>query len=140
MSNYLIICSLLIITIRCVIKELEPDVDALTYNKIKKNPKYDEKCSIEEKCRRCTLEELKTVEECSVNGFKERTLCLLYDGERVVSDYYKIDICEPIGVNSVYVFLFFCILTAGLSLYVRKYHRRMLLQNALDKITIIKDK
>ncbi len=130
----------MIIAIKCVIKDLEPDNDSLTYNKIKKNPKYDEKCTIEEKCRRCTLEEMKSVEECASTGFKERILCLLYDGERVVSDFYKIDICQPFGINSVYVFLAICILTAGLSLYIRKYHRRMLLQNALDKITIIKEK
>ena len=140
MSKYLIISLTLLFAINCVIKDLEPDIDALSYKKIKKNPKYKEKCTIEEVCRRCTLEELKSVEECMSTGFKERKLCVLYDGERIVTDYYKIEICEASGINSVYILLVICLITGGLSLYIRKYHRRMLLQHALEKITILKDK
>lgn len=97
-------------------------------------------CETKEECRDCYFEELKHQPECQNTGQKLLKLCNLYDGLTSVDDYYVFESCyEGLKINSVmYLFIFFTFV-AAISLYVRKYYRKILLNYTLEKLNINKD-
>jgi hypothetical protein len=136
-----ILHTLLLITyIFCYIKKTDSDSAEINNNKIKNNPNFKKTCEVKENCRSCTFEELKISDECKSTGFKEIKYCMVYDGERLDDDYHTTESCESNKINSIYLYLCFFTTTGILSLLLRKYYRKMMLQSTLEKITIIKDK
>jgi hypothetical protein len=126
--------------VSCYYKTKDIDNGQISNKRIKTNPNFKKICEAKESCRLCTLEELKNAEECRVTGYKEIMYCTVYDGERLDNDYYSTEPCESDKINIVYLYLMLFFTTGVLSLLMRKYYRKMMLQSTLNKITIIKDK
>lgn len=115
----------------------------LTHDIMNNDPRYRKECEVKERCRPCTFEELKNtnLDECKSTGYKLMKYCEAFDDKKHVGEFYITEPCsDNIKTNSVYILLLFCVCSAFLSLMVRKYHRKILLQSTLDKITIFKDK
>ena len=133
----------LILNIQAQIK-VTSESSLMNKNKDKKH-KNKEKlikiCETKEECRDCFFEELKHYSECQQTGQKILKVCNLYDGSIKVDDFYLSEPCnQGFKINSVICMLLFFIFTAAMSLYVRKFHRKILLNYTLEKLTINKEK
>ncbi len=113
----------------------------ITSRDIKNNPHYRKECTIKEKCRECTFDELKTMGECQITGHKLIKHCVLYDDLKVKDEYYYNEHCnEKTKINSVYYFLFFNVIIFILSFYIRSSHKKAILSQTFEKLTILRKK
>ena len=95
--------------------------------------KYDEKeCKIIEECHFCNFFELKTLDICQIKGYKKKFYCN-NDGK------YYIESCkENMRINSVYIFLFICIIIFICSYRYQKTQKDFNLKNLMVKLSILK--
>jgi hypothetical protein len=125
------------------INSFKPDAgkNEVIHGKLKPNSNYKKDCKIQDKCRECTFEELKTTVECQTTGYKQISLCGYYDGNNLIDEIYNAETCsENTKVNSVYYLLCICIVIGIFSWFIRKSHRNFLLKQMFEKLTILKDK
>jgi hypothetical protein len=140
-----IFLSLLLILSLNIIKAFKPDSKksqgGITNTDVKKNPHYKKDCEVKEKCRECSFEELKNYFECQITGYKIIKHCRYYDETKLMDEEFYNEPClENRKLNSVYVFLIICFVLGGLSFYIRKAHRSMILSQTLEKLTILRKK
>ncbi len=108
---------------------------------IKNKNYYDKNCKTTDKCRECTFEELKTIPECQVNGYKEIKHCIYSEGRKDIDEEFITDTCdENIKTNQVYICLLIFIVIGLVSFYVRKTHKNFMVKSMLEKLSIIKEK
>ena len=95
--------------------------------------KYNETdCKIIEECHSCSFFELKTLDICQINGYKKKFYCN-NDGK------YYIESCkENMRINSVYIFLFICIIIFICSYRYQKTQKDFNLKNLMVKLSILK--
>ena len=104
-------------------------------NKNIKLIKSSKDCKIIEECHICSFNELKTIDECQVTGYKKKMSCFNNNEEKI---YY--DSCsENMGINSVYIFLIICILIFICSYRYHKSQKDSTLKNLMVKLSILKN-
>lgn len=88
-----------------------------------------------EECHQCSFEELKTESECYKTGYKKRNKCINLNNIEI----YNIESCnENIGINSVYIMLFICILIFISAWKIQKNYKDSFMKNIFQKISIFK--
>ena len=92
----------------------------------------EKECKIIEECHRCSFFELKTIEICQVNGYKKKLYC---DSE---DKYYSESCKENMRINSVYIFLFICIVIFICSYRYQKAQKDSNIKNLMVKLSILK--
>ena len=104
-----------------------------------KNNKISDKnkdCKVIEECKICSFNELKSIDECQVTGYKTKIQCIEKNNE--VKDFY--DSCsENTKINSVYIFLMICIIIFFVSYRYQKTQKDSSLQNLMVKLSILKN-
>lgn len=111
----------------------------ITKKKSNNNANQRKECEIKEKCRECTFEEIKTNSECQESGYKQLLHCNFYDDVILIDEIYFSEQCsENLKTNSVYVLLVISVLLGLLSFYIRKSHKKFILQKTFEKLTIIR--
>ena len=61
---------------------------------IKNLEKYEKKCKISDRCRECTYEELRTIPECQLTGYKEIQNCIFSEGKKYIGDEFITSSCK----------------------------------------------
>lgn len=121
-------------------KKINSDVN-LNPKNVKNLSKYEKRCSVADKCRECTFEELKNIAECQVNGYKEIKHCLYSDGKKDVDEEYITKSCdENKKINPIYKCLLIISVIGAISFYVRRMNKKFMINSMLEKLSIIKDK
>jgi hypothetical protein len=138
--NFKILC-LLLFSFLYNINTFKPDSKKteITQNKVKHNSNYRKECTLKEKCRECTFEELKNTLECQSTGYKLIKHCSFYDDKKLVDENYYVEGCiENMRTNPVYIFLIICLFMGFLSFFIRKSHKNLILNQTLEKLTILR--
>lgn len=136
-NSYIIVIAFILLKSVLLFKP-EPKNDIKSQD-INNNPLYRKECKVEEKCRECSFFELKNLEECQITGYKLIKHCILYNELKAQDEYYKNEHCnEKSRINSVYYFLFFNLVLLIISSYLRTSHKRAILSNTFEKLTIIR--
>ena len=104
-------------------------------NKNIKLIKSSKDCKIIEECLICSFNELKTIDECQVTGYRKKMSCFNNNEEKI---YYE-SCSENIGINSVYKFLIICILIFICSYRYHKSQKDSTLKNLMVKLSILKN-
>ena len=122
------------------ITSIKPELkNEIKSDDIKNNPLFRKDCKIEEKCRECTFFELKNLEECQVTGYKLIKHCILYNDIKAQDEYYQNEHCNEISrINTVFYFLFLNLFLLIISAYIRTSHKRAILSNTFEKLTILR--
>ena len=103
------------------------------------NEKLNDKiieCKAIEECHPCTFNELKTIDECQVTGYKKKMKCLNKNNEENV---YNESCSENTRINSVYFFLIICIVIFICSYRYQKTQKDSTLKNLMVKLSILKN-
>ena len=104
--------------------------------KINKNNNKESECKPIEECHACTFNELKTIDECQVNGYKKKMHCLYKNNEE--KTYYE-SCNENTRINSVYIFLIMCIIIFFGSYRYQKTQKDSTFKNTMVKLSILKN-
>ena len=104
-------------------------------NEILNNNQSNE-CKTIEECHSCTFNELKSIDECQVNGYKKKIQCINKNNEEKI--YYE-SCNENTRINSVYIFLIICIVIFICSYRYQKTQKDSTLQNLMVKLSILKN-
>jgi hypothetical protein len=111
----------------------------INQNSVKNNPNYRKECKVKERCRECTIDELKISTDCQSTGYKTLKFCSYFDDMKLIDEYYFTESCnENKRINPVYIFLIVCIFTGIFSFLVRKTHKNFILNQTLEKLTILR--
>ena len=103
--------------------------------------KYDKKCKVTDKCRECTYEELKTIPECQLTGYKKIQNCIFSDGKKDIGDEFITESCsENIKMNKFLKYFLIFFLIGLVSFNVRRKHKNFMIKSMLEKLSILKDK
>ena len=101
------------------------------------NSSEEEDCETIEKCHACNFDELRTIDECQVTGYKKKIQC---KGKNNEEEKFNIKSCnENTKINSVYIFLIICIIIFICSYRYHKSQKDSSLQNLLVKLSILKN-
>ena len=106
-------------------------------NKNQRNIPNKKDCSPMEECHECTFLELKNNDECQLTGYKRRFHCIFENSDET---YYTESCNENIKFNSVYFFLFFCIILGIVTYVLQKNQKESAIKNVMTKLSIFKDK
>ena len=93
-------------------------------------------CKAIEECHSCAFDELKTIDECQVTGYKKKMKCLNKNNEENI---YIESCSENTKINSVYYFLIICIIIFVCSYRYQKTQKDSTLKNLMVKLSILKN-
>ena len=97
--------------------------------------KSSKDCKVIEECHACSFNELKTIDECQVTGYKKKISC--FNNNKEKNNYESCS--ENMGINSVYIFLIICILIFICSYRYHKSQKDSTLKNLMVKLSILKN-
>ena len=96
----------------------------------------DKECSTIDGCHACSFSELKTIDECQVNGYMKKMRCIKKNNEEKI-DYESCN--ENMKINSVYIFLTINIVIFIISYRYQKSQKDSSLKNLMVKLSILKN-
>ncbi len=105
-------------------------------NKNKKIDNNEKECNPIEECNSCSFEELKTIDECQITGYKKKMKCINKNNEDKI--YYE-SCNENTRINSVYIFFIICIIIFFCSYKYQKTQKDLTLKNLMVKLSILKN-
>ena len=120
---------IIILIINCLTfitsSEVHNNNESLSINK-------EKECKVIDECHPCSFSELKTLDICQINGYKKKLYCVKED------KYYNEACNENKRINSVYIFLFVCILIFICSYRYQKIQKDSNIKNLMFKLSILK--